>query len=511
MICATDHSTRHGRFKPPSFESLWDSSDLYSSGVTSLPADALSGLTALTSLVLDENTSLGSLPANQFSGLTKLKTLQLSHIGMTELPAGLFSGLTELTGLYLTYNGLTSLPAGVFSGLSKLESLYLSYNQLTSTSLPDGVFSGLTALTTLHLNDNPTAPMPLTVTLEKVGTDGVRAKLLAGAPFAVDIPVTVVDGTLAGSATALSVAAGSVDGTPLTVTRTTGTTAAVTVNVDLSTQPMLPSGHQGYEFVKATRGLPATILPDPITPPTVESVAVKSAPQSENGYGRGETIVFTLTFSDKVRVTGQPQPKLAFDLGGSTREARYTGITDTDVDSDPRPRPRPEGVKVHFAYTVQPGDRDSNGIQVGELASAIDLGGARIRSAADLVDADGHKVDGVDADLAHAALGRLRDHKVDGGTAQLAGRVRDHDHRYPWQSAGEQPADDSREHPGALRAQAQHPADAHGAGDGDRVRRRPGSAGVADGQCRKGDHAGRVGDPVLPGTQGGDRRRRGNR
>ena len=27
MIYATDHSTRHGRFKPPSFESLWDSSD----------------------------------------------------------------------------------------------------------------------------------------------------------------------------------------------------------------------------------------------------------------------------------------------------------------------------------------------------------------------------------------------------------------------------------------------------------------------------------------------------
>ena len=26
MICAKNHSTRHGRFKPPSFESLWDSS-----------------------------------------------------------------------------------------------------------------------------------------------------------------------------------------------------------------------------------------------------------------------------------------------------------------------------------------------------------------------------------------------------------------------------------------------------------------------------------------------------
>ena len=30
MICVTDHSTRHGRFKPPSFESLWDSSDVNS-------------------------------------------------------------------------------------------------------------------------------------------------------------------------------------------------------------------------------------------------------------------------------------------------------------------------------------------------------------------------------------------------------------------------------------------------------------------------------------------------
>ena len=153
-----------------------------------------------------------------------------------------------------------------------------------------------------------------------------------------------------------------------------------------------------------------------VIPPTVESVAVKSAPQSGDTYGWGETIVFTVTFSEKVRVTGQPQPTLAFDLGGSTREARYAGITDTDVDSDPRPRP--EGVKVHFAYTVQPGDRDTDGIQVGELASAIELGGARIQSAADLVDADGHKVDSIDADLAHAALGRLPGHRVDGGTAQ---------------------------------------------------------------------------------------------
>ena len=127
-------------------------------------------------------------------------------------------------------------------------------------SLPEGLFSGLTALTYLTMGGNPTDPLPLTVTVEKVGTDQVRAKVLAGAPFAVDIPVTLVNGTLAGSATALSVAAGAVDGTAVTVTRTAGTTAAVTVDVDLTTPPTLPANHRGYEFVKATTNLPATIL-----------------------------------------------------------------------------------------------------------------------------------------------------------------------------------------------------------------------------------------------------------
>ena len=70
--------------------------------------------------------------------------------------------------------------------------------------------------------------------------DRVRAKVLAGAPFAVAIPVTPANGTLAGDVTVLTVAAGSVESAAVTVTRTEGTTAAVTVDVDLSTQPTLP-------------------------------------------------------------------------------------------------------------------------------------------------------------------------------------------------------------------------------------------------------------------------------
>ena len=257
---------------------------LNNNALESLPADVFSGLTALTSLVLNEN-SLESLPGTVFSSLTSLTTLEVSYNELDSLPGTVFSGLTALTFLDLQGNDLDSLPGtvfssltalttlrlqgndldslpdGVFSGLTALTSLRLSDNNLNA--LPDGVFSGLTALATLSLGGNPTDPLPFTVTVEKVGTNQVRAKVLAGAPFAVDIPVTVVDGTLAAGATMLRVAAGAVEGTAVTVTRTAGTTAAVTVDVDLSTPPTLPRGHTGYAFAKATTGLPATILPDP--------------------------------------------------------------------------------------------------------------------------------------------------------------------------------------------------------------------------------------------------------
>ena len=136
-----------------------------------------------------------------------------------------------------------------------------------NTALPDGLFTGVT-LGTLHLGNNPDADdvLPLTVTVEKVGTDQVRAKVLAGAPFAVDIPVTLVDGTFAGSVTELSVAAGEVYSEPVTMTRTVGTTAAATVDVDLTTQPTLPADNSGYAFIKAATGLPETILPGSGTP-----------------------------------------------------------------------------------------------------------------------------------------------------------------------------------------------------------------------------------------------------
>ena len=178
-----------------------------------------SGLTSLKLLNLREN-ELVSLPAGVFSGLEALELLSLSGNALVSLPAEVFSGLEALELLYLYSNQFSELPAGVFSGLEALELLRLYDNDLTS--LPDGVFSGLTALTDLKLGDNPNTGdrLPLSVTLENVGSDKVRAKVLAGAPFTVDIPVTVANGTLAGDVTALTVEAGSVEGTAVTVTPT---------------------------------------------------------------------------------------------------------------------------------------------------------------------------------------------------------------------------------------------------------------------------------------------------
>ena len=247
---------------------------------TTLPVDLFSDMTALRHLTVDFG-KLTSLPDGVFSDLT-LNTLKLGDNDLTSLPAGLFSGLSSLVEIQLHGNDLEALPDGLFSGLSSLVNLQLQSNNLEQ--LPAGLFSGLTGLTVLDLRDNPDTDdvLPLTVTVEKVGTDEARAKVLAGAPFAVNFTPTVVNGSLAASDTKLGVAAGSVEGTAETVTRTSGTTEPVTVDIDLTTQPSLPTNHFGYEFVKATSGLPKTILSDVSNNPPVFDPATAEREVPEN-------------------------------------------------------------------------------------------------------------------------------------------------------------------------------------------------------------------------------------
>ena len=272
--------------------------DLANKGITSLQAGDFGGLTAVETLDLKLNPLLTTLPSGVFSGLTAILDLNLRENGLATLPENVFSGLPTLVVLDLYNNELATLPAGLFSGLAALRDLTLDDNDLTS--LPDGLFSGLTRLDKLELDDNPDTgdTLPLTVTLEKVGTDQVLAKVLAGAPFDVDVPVTPASGTLAGDVTALRVATGSVESAAVTVTRTEGTTAAVTVDVDLSTQPTLPLRHAGYFFARAATGLPAEILPEEasLEPPTGlratpgdrQAVLTWTPPAPDSGFTRHE-------------------------------------------------------------------------------------------------------------------------------------------------------------------------------------------------------------------------------
>ena len=92
------------------------------------------------------------------------------------------------------------------------------------------MFRGLTASTWLWLQGNTVDPLPLTISLEKVGVNQFKATVPAGAPFTIVLPFRVVNGAISGGANTLTIPQGSVESGLLTVTRTAGTTAAVTVD-----------------------------------------------------------------------------------------------------------------------------------------------------------------------------------------------------------------------------------------------------------------------------------------
>ena len=83
-------------------------------------------------------------------------------------------------------------------------------------------------------------------------------------------------------------------------------------------------------------------------------------------YLAGQHLDFTVRFSEPVYVSSSGTlPRLALVIGSTTRFASYQSGSGSDT--------------LHFRYTVQPGDRDADGIT---LASSVDLNGAAIRDRA---------------------------------------------------------------------------------------------------------------------------------
>ena len=383
--------------------------DLTDNQLSTLPVDVFSGLSSLVGLALDNN-QLTSLPENLFSGLSSLRNLYLNQNQLTALPENLFSGLSSLEQINLHTNRLTTLPANVFSGLSSLTQIYLRNNRLTSLSpelfsglsslqylylnnnrlrtLPAGILSGLSSLTQLLLNDNQMStlsreifrgftasswlwlqgntvdPLPLTVSLEKVGVNRFKATAPAGAPFTITIPINVANGTISSGVSTLTIPQGSVESGRLTVTRTAGTTAAVTVAI--GTLPGLPNNHQGYRLVKSTDP-PLEIISGPgnrapvFTEGASTTRTVTENTASGTNIGRAitatdadnDTLTYILTGTDAasfsiVRTSGQLQTKSALDYetkttytvtitvsDGSLTDTITVTINVTDIDETP--------------------------------------------------------------------------------------------------------------------------------------------------------------------------------
>ena len=283
--------------------------DLYSNDLETLPVGIFDGLTALTELDLFNN-DLTTLRADVFEDLTALTELQLSFNAFTALPAGIFDGLTALTTLDVYSSGLTTLPAGIFDGLTALTELDLSFNGLTT--LPAGIFDGLTALTTLHLSLNTVDPLPLTVSLEKVAEGQFKAVTTTGAPFTFVLPVSISNGSITGGATTLTIPKGSIESDSLTVTRTPGTTAAVTANIGNTLQG-LPSGHSGYELVKSA-DLPVEVISGD------DTTTVSGAPTFTEGFSTTRTVLENtqsgVDIGDPVSATDPDNDPLSYTLSG---------------------------------------------------------------------------------------------------------------------------------------------------------------------------------------------------
>ena len=134
--------------------------------------------------------------------------------------------------------------------------------------------------------------------------------------------------------------------------------------------------------------------------PTVSSIAITSDPGDDDTYGSGDKIEVTVTFSEKMSFPISSscsshvvhcEAELELAIGGTARTAAYQSH---------------DGAEAVYAYTVQAGDSDDNGIAIG----ANKLTGQSIRDAA------GRLGEGInDADLSHDAVAADSGHKVDGG------------------------------------------------------------------------------------------------
>ena len=134
----------------------------------------------------------------------------------------------------------------------------------------------------------------------------------------------------------------------------------------------------------------AVSLAEAAAAPAVSSVDVSSSPGDDDTYAIGDSIQVTVTFDQAVTVdTSGGTPRIQLRVGGGEDEhlkwADYTSGNEA----------------LLFAYTVQAGDFDDNGIYIA--ANELELNGGTIQSSG-----------GTDANLDYPDQGGQSGHNVDG-------------------------------------------------------------------------------------------------
>ena len=187
--------------------------------------------------------------------LGSILDLDLSNRGITSLRAGDFRDMSGLRRLSLRGNLLSTLPPKLFRRGSSRNS-----TSVTTASTPFRTTHSGECQRRPRCGWTATrgSPLSLTVGLKQASNATFRATVPAGAPFGLALPLPVANGSLLDGAATINIRAGRVQSDEFWITRTAGTTGAVTVTIgDL---PALPENHEGYALVRSA-DLPLELIP----------------------------------------------------------------------------------------------------------------------------------------------------------------------------------------------------------------------------------------------------------
>lgn len=210
-----------------------------------------------------------------------------------------------ITSLNLSDMSITSLHSDDFAGLFSLTTLNLSKNNLTM--LPNGIFSSLGALNSIDLSENTVDPIPVNISLLKIGENGIKVVIPTGATFDIVLPLTIQNGSLEDGTTTITIPKTKTESDIPTVTRTLDTIGAVTV--DIGSLPDLPMEHTGYALVKTNE-----------TPLGIYG-SIKVAPVFSDGDSTSRSITENteagVNIGDAVSATDANNDTLMYSLGGT--------------------------------------------------------------------------------------------------------------------------------------------------------------------------------------------------